>query len=116
MWRDENVYLVPGTHQGALPDSLHGRWGGFYVAGARASCRVVSIAACVLPCDTSNVPLRVSPARTAVLYLVLKRVLHHNKTAAVPYVRLLLFVRTRSQYLLISGVRVLQEKSPQQIS
>ena len=41
--------------------------------------------------------LRVSPARTAVLYLVLKRVLHHNKTAAVPYV-LLLLLHTGTRY------------------
>ena len=41
--------------------------------------------------------LRVSPARTAVLYLVLKRVLHHNKTAAVPCV-LLLLLHTGTRY------------------
>ena len=41
--------------------------------------------------------LRVSPARTAVLHLLLKRELHHNKSAAVPYVLLLLlYVRTRT--------------------
>ena len=40
------------THQGALSDSLHGRGGGFYVAGARVSCRVVSINGC------SCVPVR----------------------------------------------------------
>ena len=41
------------TQQEALPDSLHGRGMAFYVAGARVSCRVVSIAAFVCPCDTS---------------------------------------------------------------
>ena len=93
--------MKTNTHQGALPDSLHGGGGGFYVTGARGSCRVVSIAARVCPCDTSILPPTSvfcsysSPARTAVLHLVLERVLHHKKTAAVPYVLLLLHIRTR---------------------
>ena len=45
---------IPGTHQRALPDGLHGRRGGFHVAGVRVSCRVVSIAVCVLLCDTGE--------------------------------------------------------------
>ena len=74
------------NHQGAFPDSLHGRAGDFYVAGVRVCCGVVSIAASVLPCDTCSLP----PASVAFSYSsVIPGILHHNKTAAVPYALLL---------------------------
>ena len=44
------------TRERSLQEGLHGRGGCFYVAGARACCRVVSNAPCVLPSDTGNLP------------------------------------------------------------